>query len=1131
MADPRYDVFISYRRESGAAEALVIRQMLIQRGLRVFLDVSDLERGYFDETLLTRIAETPNFLVVLSLDSLDRCADPEDWLRREIAQACKSNRNIITVMMSGFKFRRDLPEDIKSLPRFQGVEYSHIYHKAMVDRIMESVEAERAERGRLEQERAEAERLRAEKEAEEKHLAQEQAEREAREREEKERVAREAAEAERRAKEEAGQEQLAREQAEEKRTESLCMGCMANKGNARFCGDCGWEEGTPAESPLQLPPRTVLDGRYLLGRALGQGGFGITYLAWDLNLNRKLAIKEYFPREVCTRARDEHTVQPLTHGSREAYAAGQKRFLEEAQALARFQDHPGIVSVLGFFQENGTAYLVMVYVEGRTLKQYLEERNGKMPFQAALNILTPVMDALREVHRVGMLHRDISPDNIYLNRRGQVKILDFGAARYAMGELSRSLDVILKPGYAPEEQYRYRGKQGPWTDVYALGATLYRAVTGQPPTAAPDRLEHDDLVSPSRLGVEIPAKSEVALLKALAVRAGNRFQSIAEFQKAVSAEPQPAEAKGTAAQRTAQGSAEQERLDREKAATFWERCKAFWAAWKRKVAFALMLLALGMGLTYIIFLGFFRVRVTLSPSSASLAAEQKQQFTVTVKRSSKNRVKWSLNPEVGSISQDGVYTAPSLVPTSLMLQVIAKSEADPTKLARAIVTLIPVSVSLSPTQTALEAGENRQFTATVTGTSNTAVTWKLEPQQGRINNGDYTAPASISQQQDVKVTATSVADTAKFATATVTLKRGTLVTAVEPPTPVVLVTVSPPRVTLEAGGKQHFKSIVTGTSNTAVTWKLEPQQGKINNGDYTAPASISQRQDVTVTATSVADTAKFATATVTVKPPTPVVTVSPPRVTLEAGGKQQFTATVTGTSKTDVTWKLEPEQGRIKDGEYTAPASISEQQAVKVIATSVADKAKFATATVTLKPPTRVVLVKVSPPRVTLEAGGKQQFTATVTGTSKTDVTWKLEPEQGRIKDGEYTAPASISQRQDVTVTATSVADTAKFATATVTLTTSVRGFRVAHQHGPLAGACEGQLTISNGRVKYQPDTGNHTFDAPLDQIDWGPALGGGFLFKGRTEPGKAALHGHRWFFHSPSTSEILRALDQAAPQ
>jgi len=238
--------------------------------------------------------------------------------------------------------------------------------------------------------------------------------------------------------------------------ESLCMGCMQDKGpgGGADCPYCGWHEGDPPESPQQLPPRTVLDGRYLLGRALGQGGFGITYLARDLNLEIKLAVKEYFPREVCTRARDEHTVQPLTQKSREAYADGLKRFLEEARALARFQGHPGIVSVLNFFQENGTAYFIMAYMEGLTFKQYLEQQGGKIDFETALNTLLPVMDALKEVHGVGLLHRDVSPDNIYVNRNRQVKILDFGAARYAMGEQSRSLDMILKTGYSPEEQYR-----------------------------------------------------------------------------------------------------------------------------------------------------------------------------------------------------------------------------------------------------------------------------------------------------------------------------------------------------------------------------------------------------------------------------------------------------------------------------------------------------------------------------------------------------------------------------------------------------------------------------------------------------------------------------------------------------
>jgi serine/threonine protein kinase len=324
----------------------------------------------------------------------------------------------------------------------------------------------------------------------------------------------------------------------------LCMGCMGIKGDAQFCGDCGWKDGTPSE-PLQLQPRTVLDRRYLLGRVLGQGGFGITYLGWDLNLNRKLAVKEYFPREVCSRGKDQETVQPLSQRNREAFQYALKKFLDEGRALARFQDHPNVVSMLDYFEGNGTAYIVMAYMDGLTFKQYLEEQGGKIPFDAALNILIFVMDALREVHKAGMLHRDISPDNIYLNKNRQVKILDFGATRYAMREQVQGLTVLFKPGYAPIEQYSSGGKQGPWTDVYALGATFYRAITGQVPTEAPDRLAHDSLVPPSRLGVSIPEKSELALLKALAVHAENRFQTVGDFQSGVlprkSERPRPAQ--------------------------------------------------------------------------------------------------------------------------------------------------------------------------------------------------------------------------------------------------------------------------------------------------------------------------------------------------------------------------------------------------------------------------------------------------------------------------------------------------------------------------------------------------------------------------------------------------------------
>lgn len=314
----------------------------------------------------------------------------------------------------------------------------------------------------------------------------------------------------------------------------LCLGCMSEKGKAEVCPVCGWKEGDQPDSPLFLLPGTVLNDRYLLGRVLGHGGFGITYLAWDLNLHIKLAIKEYLPQDLATRAPGSNVVSVFTGEAREHFDYGLEKFIEEARILAQFNGHPCIVSVHGFFKQNETAYLIMDYLEGITLKDYLDKRGGKIPPQAALEIMMPVMDALREVHNVGLLHRDISPENIYITSSKQVRLLDFGAARMAIGEQSRSLSVILKPGYAPEEQYRNKGKQGPWTDVYEVAATIYRAITGKVPVEALERLEKDSLPPPSGLGVPITPEIEAVLMKALAVRAADRFQSIKEFQEELS---------------------------------------------------------------------------------------------------------------------------------------------------------------------------------------------------------------------------------------------------------------------------------------------------------------------------------------------------------------------------------------------------------------------------------------------------------------------------------------------------------------------------------------------------------------------------------------------------------------------
>jgi len=316
-------------------------------------------------------------------------------------------------------------------------------------------------------------------------------------------------------------------------TDNLCMGCMAEKSSAPLCPHCGWEEGTPQESSQQLPPRTLLNNRYYIGRVLGQGGFGITYLGIDTYLDIKLAIKEYFPRELVSRETGTQQVSIHSGTYEDQYNYALEKFLLEARTLARFEGHPNIISVRDFFKTNGTAYLVMVYLEGTTLKNYLDHRGLALSYPDALAIMIPVLDALRAIHAEGVLHRDISPDNIFITRTGRVVLIDFGAARQAIGEREKHLSVVLKPGYAPEEQYRSRGSQGPWTDIYAVAATFYRSITGRMPPESLDRLESDSLVPPGQLGVEIEAGEELVLLKALAVRAENRYQSVVEFQEAL----------------------------------------------------------------------------------------------------------------------------------------------------------------------------------------------------------------------------------------------------------------------------------------------------------------------------------------------------------------------------------------------------------------------------------------------------------------------------------------------------------------------------------------------------------------------------------------------------------------------
>jgi Serine/threonine protein kinase len=312
---------------------------------------------------------------------------------------------------------------------------------------------------------------------------------------------------------------------------NLCMGCMKLRRQNEQCPNCGWVEGSQPDSPLYLPPYLQLNNRYVVGRVLGHGGFGITYLGWDQELQLKVAIKEYLPDGLGTRALGDKTVSVFSGQNGQDYEYGLEKFLAEARTLARFQSNSNIVSIMNFFKENSTAYIVMEYVEGISLSQHLQyKKDGRMPLDEALTYIMPVADALALVHAEGILHRDISPDNIYVTKNYQVKLLDFGASRKVMNNVNKSLSVLLKPGYAPIEQYTSRGVQGAWTDEYSLAATFYKLLSGKTPPESIDRMQGTVLESLVSMGLDLPPSVETVIFRALAVQPQERYQSIEEFK-------------------------------------------------------------------------------------------------------------------------------------------------------------------------------------------------------------------------------------------------------------------------------------------------------------------------------------------------------------------------------------------------------------------------------------------------------------------------------------------------------------------------------------------------------------------------------------------------------------------------
>lgn len=310
----------------------------------------------------------------------------------------------------------------------------------------------------------------------------------------------------------------------------FCPGCLRDtEFENGVCAKCGFDMNGYTVMPHHLVPGTLVKQRYKIGRVLGEGGFGITYIGIDTVLNLKVAIKEFYMSGYVNRNHDASPNVFATLGThRDTFEKNREKFLNEARVLAQFYGEAGIVGVRDFCEENGTAYIIMDFLNGVDLKTYLEQK-GRLAPEDAVKLLMPVMTSLQHVHAEGIIHRDISPDNIMVMEDGSTKLLDFGAAREISQTDIKSLSVILKPGYAPEEQYRSKGRQGPWTDVYALAATLYKCIVGATPDDAMERMYRDRLPSPAAVDAACPIAISNVIIKGLAVRQADRYQDVASF--------------------------------------------------------------------------------------------------------------------------------------------------------------------------------------------------------------------------------------------------------------------------------------------------------------------------------------------------------------------------------------------------------------------------------------------------------------------------------------------------------------------------------------------------------------------------------------------------------------------------
>lgn len=308
---------------------------------------------------------------------------------------------------------------------------------------------------------------------------------------------------------------------------NLCDFCFEPIGPGNVCSKCGLSHETYQAEAGLLMPGTNLLGKYIIGRVLGRGGFGATYLAYSSERDEVVAIKEYYPTGIANRAKGEDKISIVSDDKRRVFEKGANRFFEEAKTISKFNTNKNVVSVYEFFYANDTVYYAMEYLEGIDLKGYIRKKGGKLSEAEAIKIMKGICDALVTVHSTQTLHRDISPDNIFICTNGDVKLIDFGAAKQVIGDAQQVYSVVVKQGFAPAEQYKTNGKQGVWTDIYAVGASIYYAVTGRIPTDAMNRVENPEITFDSSL--QLSPQFENIIKKCLQSKPEDRYQSAIEL--------------------------------------------------------------------------------------------------------------------------------------------------------------------------------------------------------------------------------------------------------------------------------------------------------------------------------------------------------------------------------------------------------------------------------------------------------------------------------------------------------------------------------------------------------------------------------------------------------------------------